>query len=238
MKKAIEMRLATYKNWANDHKTQKDWRKFTWVNNKGRKGYKKTEREFTHAEGKIYADDFSVIGEKVADAHEIINLRHTGWFSDNFENGLIRGAVVKLRTSRGTLYIPATYCTEWDGITLYIESAENVAKGLSEGCHEGAKVRGAYLSDSYAEREAERARDDDAKSQAESRIDDLRYEIAGIVADTKQTIKAIREQQAGGAIVPKICQLLRESLKESREELKDKVRYINELKTNYWLAVQ
>jgi hypothetical protein len=201
------------------------------------KGYRKQCAEFTHNDGKIYADSLDVIGCKVADAHEIINLNYTGFFCDSCQSGVIRGAVVKLRSARGTHYIPATYCTEWDVVTLYISNAENVPKGADECAHDNAKREAARSSDHYANREAETARDDDAKFQAEQKIEEYREEITQSRAEVREIVQAIREQRQAGAINPVICKALINKIHELREYVRDRFANIAELKNNYWLSV-
>lgn len=242
MKTAIANRLATYRQWAAESKNTNDWRKFTWVTNRSRTGYRKTERSFTYGEnGRIYADEKETMGEYMGDWQSFASYRDmrdtSGFYADNFCCETIRGGVLRIRSAKGTYYAPLTYCTGWDGVIIYMNDAELVPKGATESEHEKAQKEAANSAFYRAEKEADKARDDDAKCQAESRIDDLRYELRDILADTRQTVKAIREQQQAGEIVPKICQLLRENLKENRKNLRDRIRFINELKENYWLAV-
>jgi hypothetical protein len=196
------------------------------------RGYRKTEAQFTHSDGLIYADSFEVIGQKMADSHEIIRLRHTGYYADLLQYGVIRGAVVLLKTSKGAFYIPATYCTEWDGVTLYMKNAEVVEKGLSEDCHEGAKVRMAYIADSIAEREAERARDDDEKYRAEEKVQELREEIVQTRATVRELITEIKSH---GAFTPAICATLRKTVREELERVRNLRAGVEELTNRPWM---
>lgn len=232
---ALEKRLALYKKRASESKYFRTWKEARYPK---RAGYYKTYNGFNYGDkGEIFADNFDLIGEKVADSHEIINLRHTGYYCDNFCNGVIRGAIVKLRTSRGTYYMPATYCTEWEGVTLHMESAEIVEKGLSENCHEGARTRCAYLADSFAEREAERARDEDAKFQAEQKIESLKEDKQRAREEAHSLIADIRAQRQRGEIAGGICALLTRELHQLRQDIKNANAFIKDLRSNYWLAV-
>ena len=173
---SIKNRLALYKKRASESQYMRTWKEARYPR---RAGYYKEYNAINYGEkGQIFADNFDIVGEKIGDCHEILSprMRNTGYYADSFQCGVIRGAIVKLKTARGVYYIPATYCTEWEGVTLHMESAELVKKGLNEDCHEGARVRMAYLSDSYAEREAENAREEDAKFQAEQKIESLKEE--------------------------------------------------------------
>lgn len=234
---ALEKRLALYKKIANESKYSITWKQARYSK---RKGYFKEYARFTYNDkGGIFADNFDIIGEKIGDCHEILSprLRNTGYYCDNFYNGVIRGAVVKLKTSRGTYYMPATYCTEWEGVTLHMESAEKVEKGLSENCHEGARTRCAYLADSYAEREAERARDEDAQFQAEQKIESLKEDKQRARKEAHSLIADIRAQRQRGEIAAGICALLTRELHQLKQDIKNANAFIKDLRSNYWLAV-
>jgi hypothetical protein len=232
---SIKNRLSLYKKRASESKFPRTWKEARYPK---RAGYYKTYQCFTYGDkGEIFADNFDIIGEKLSDAHEVIKLRHTGYYSDSFCSDVIRGAIVKLKTSRGVYYIPATYCTGYDGITLHMQSAEKVEKGLSEDFHEGATTRAAYLSDSYAEREAERAREDDAKFQAEVKIESLKEDKQRAREAAHGLIQDIRAQRAKGDIAAGICALLTRELHQLRQDIKNANAFINDLKGNYWLSV-
>lgn len=195
-------------------------------------GYRKNGAEFTHSDGLIYADNFEVIGQKVADSHEIINLRHTGYYADLLEYAVIRGAVVLLKTSKGTFYIPATYCTEWDGVTLYMKNAERVEKGADESAHDAAKREAANSADGYAEREAERAREDDMQYRAEEKVQELREEIVQTRATVRELITEIKSH---GAFTTAICATLRKTVREELERVRDLRAGVEELTNRPWM---
>lgn len=222
-------RLALYKKRAAESRYPRTWHECRYGT---MAGYRKRCAEFTHHEGVIYADSFDVIGQKVADAHELVNLRHTGWFADLLGYGVIRGAVVVLKTSRGAYYIPATYCTEWDGITLHMKNAEIVAKGSDDNVHTSAKREAALFADQCAEREAERARDDDEKYRAEEKVQELREELE----QTRTGVRdLIREIKAHGAFSPAICAILRRTLRDERERVRDLRAGVQELTARPWM---
>lgn len=232
---SIKNRLALYKKRASESQYMRTWKEARYPR---RAGYYKDYCAINYGEkGQIFTDNFDIIGEKIADSHELIRLKHTGYYSDSFQSGVIRGAIVKLKTARGVYYIPATYCTEFDGVTLHMESAEIVEKGLSEDCHEGARVRMAYLADSYAEHEAERAREEDAKDRAQEKIESLKEDKQRAREAARDLIKDIRAQRERGEIAGGICSLLTRELMQLRQDIKNANAFIKDLKGNYWLSV-
>lgn len=130
-------------------------------------------------EGQIYSDTIGQYGEELSARADDRNcgLRHSGWYADNFQNELIEPRVCRMRSARGTLYIPATRRTECDGTQHYIKDAELVPRGSDESAHDAAIRDAMRTADHYAEREAEDCREDDAKYQAEQQTEDCREEI-------------------------------------------------------------
>lgn len=222
-------RLAIYKKRATESRFQTTWKN---CRHGFMHGYKKSAPQFTTHEGVIYADNFEVIGDKVGDAHEFVRMNHTGYFCDIFCDGVIRGAVVKLRTSKGTYYIPATYCTEWDGVTLYLKNAEIVVKSKSEDDHEMAIVIAARSADHYAEREAEKAREDSEKDQAQQRCEEYREEITKSRANVRDLIAEIKQH---GAFSPAICSALRKTLRTEWGQVQNLRESVRELTASPWM---
>lgn len=233
-------RLATYRRAAAETKNPAfaDWRKNRYILN--RNGWRKTAQQFTRSDDgrKIYADNFEIIGEKLADSGDIVRLDYSGWFCDSWQNGVIRGAVVKLRSPVGCWYIPATYCSEWDGITLYMRDAELVIKGGREEAHQNASEEAARSADHYAEREAEQSRDDDAKYQAEQQAENLRDDIKAARAHVRELCAAIKAQRKSGEIMPAICAALVADIRRAAGDIRRDIRRIIALKENYWLAIE
>jgi hypothetical protein len=238
---SIKNRLALYKKRASESQYIRTWKEARYPR---RAGYYKEYNAISYGEkGQIFTDNFDIVGEKIADSHELIRLRHTGYYSDSFQHGVIRGAIVKLKTARGVYYIPATYFTEFDGVTLHMQSAElvetkgNKRRARLDDCHEGASVRMAYLADSYAEHEAEKAREDDAKFQAEQKIESLKEDKQRAREAARDLIKDIRAQRERGEIAGGICSLLTRELIQLRQDIKNANAFIKDLKGNYWLSV-
>lgn len=124
----------------------------------------------------IYADRFEDAGFAVVDdAHELARLDHTGWYTDNAEDMTLIPVVLSLRNPRKInddgghqFYIAATRHSDWYGVTIYVDTVYTTPRAA------------AYATDSIAEREAEKAREYDAKDQAELRILEQREAIHDI----------------------------------------------------------
>lgn len=219
----VKNRLAMYRKRASNAAYPTNWRQCRYAS---MNSYRDKYQSHIQRGGVIYADDLDVIGNKIADAHELIRLDHTGYFADIYESSVIRGAVVKLRTCKGVYYIPATYCTEWDGVTLHIKDAEIVAKGATEDEHEEAKKEAARSSDHYAEKEAEQAREECEKDAAEQRCEEYREEAKQCRESVRELIKEIRQH---GAFSPAICATLRKEIRRALESIQNCRMAVKEL---------
>lgn len=208
-----------------------------WRNN--RYGYRLSEKSWfpTFKEGKYFSENLDWIGANLGDAHRFAQLRHTGWYSDSWCSDVIRGAVIKIRCKKGVIYMAATYCTGWDGTTHYANDTLLVPKGSEEYEHENAITKVAHWADSRAEREAEAAREDDAKSQAEDKISTLKDEIKAMRAEMLALVKAVREQRQLGSIVGPICTRIIGDIRSMRKDVSQKFERIANLQDDYWLAV-
>lgn len=176
---------------------------------------------------RLYADSFEALGWRyVGAAHEIAPrvVRHCGWFADHHRDALIVGAVVQLPAVDGNpQYYAATYCDEWDGITVYLDHWSNEP----EDC--------AYRADRCAEREAEESREFHAREQAERDIEEAREAIR---ATNKQARELIREiKAAGAAFSPAICAALRDRLTDYMDERRRQFAIIEQRRADYWAAV-
>ena len=211
-------------NWEQAH----DWR--YWARNRFQ-----SPNNSRGADGQIFTDSIDQYGDNIGDAHEIVRLNHTGWYADNFQDALIRGAVCRIRSPRGTLYVPVTYCTEWDGTTHHMRHAELAPKGASEADHETAKRDAALYADHIAEREAESAREADAKFQAEQQIENARAEIHDINAQARALIKEIK---AAGGFTTAVCGALKNQLADYLRERRAAFRQIEKCERDFWYAVE
>ena len=154
------------------------------------------------------------------------NPRNTGYYADNFQNGVIRWAVVKIapankKRAREALYTPITYCTAWEGVTMHLDSA---------GSEEDARRWG----EQEAEREADAARQSDAEYQAEQQIQDARNDIYNVRLDTKRMIEGLR----ASTLAPAICAHMKEYIQDNRAQIHKYLYRIAELRGNCWAAVE
>lgn len=178
-----------------------------------------------------YLDSLGAMGwRQTGDASDI--LRKAGgwraadecdWYADNFQCAAIKSAVLQMPSRNGSpVYIPATYCTDWDGATCYPldqydtpEDAARVAAG-------------------YAERTAEESRDYDARDAAEQEIEEKRAEIHAI---NRAALALIREIKAAGTFTPAVCSALRGALADYMNDRRAAFKRIDTLNADYWAAV-
>lgn len=79
------------------------------------------------------------------EAHKVLNLRHTGWYSDDNQTGLVVGYVVELRHKRG--FLAGYQEKESDGVLVDFSEIHD--------CQEDAARRGDRLAELSAEKERE-----------------------------------------------------------------------------------
>lgn len=179
-------------------------------------------------QGQIFSDTLEQYGD-------IVENDKNGWFADNWQSDTINPAVTRLRTARGTLYIPCTYCTGWDGTIHYINDAERVPKGADESAHNEAQREALRSAQHYAEREAESAREDDAKFQAEQQTENARETIT----ESRQAARALAaEIRSLAGCGPNVRATLRDKLKALRQASAAAHEEIKLLNDNYWHAVE
>ena len=225
---SAKIRLETYKKLAEKYNLKWDQCRYPkpTILLKNDFSRSKTNKEFYY-----YSFD-SFPGNLEGGASEIIRLNYTGWYSDNYQDGLSKGAVVSFRNPHKLnedgshlQYLPATYNTNFDCITIYNEIY-------------GEKEEAAKMADQYAKKEAEICRDDDAKFQAfEVQIPDLKEELHRI---NKKTLALIKEIKSGYSIrlLPETCKLVKNAILEAIERRTEIFERIESLNNNYWLSVE
>jgi hypothetical protein len=173
--------------------------------------------------------DYLAIGEDMGSSYDIMSKEYghrnypLGYYVDGYASDTISGYVVKIRTPRGTLYVPMTACSGWDGVTYYMSEGELVEKGCGtdEESHEHAITEVARTADHIAKREAEEARSYWLKEEAEYQIGETKAEMEEIAKTMRKRFQAIRELQAQSrADMFKECREIKE-LAERIEKLKD-----------------
>ena len=211
-----------------------------WRNNVARPferqpGAGRWARDYTgpKADRPYYIDSLEATGWRVTgDASDV--LRNAGawraagdcnWYADNDHSETIKSAVLQLPSRDGSpVYIPATYCTAWDGATCYpldrYDTPEDAARAAA----------------GYAETEAAESRDYYAKDRAEQDISEAREEIHRINVQALALAREIKQQ--GRAFSPAICSALRGQLLEFIADRRAQFRTIAERQANYWSAVE
>lgn len=167
-------------------------------------------------------------------------LDHTGWYTDNFQDGMQYAAAVKVRVPRRRAraehpltnyrdesmtrvrWVEAIAHTDWDSISIDRCTLHDT---LSDA------IRAA---DSVAERVAEDARDEDAKDQAEQQIHEKREEIAQARATLKRVLGA-RKRLA--MAVPEVCEDLASYVSDQLQEMREARKRIALLEREPWEAV-
>lgn len=178
-----------------------------------------------------YLDSLDAMGwRQTGDASDILRKAYGNraadgcdWYADNLQDAVIKSAVLQLPSRNGSpVYIPATYCTYWDGATCYPldqydtpEAAARVAAG-------------------YAERAAEESRDADARDAAEQQIEEKRAEIHEI---NRAALALIREVKAAGTFTPAVCSALRGALADYMNDRRAAFKRIDTLTADYWAAI-
>jgi hypothetical protein len=235
--KTTRARLRLYRERAADPKTiSNDWRKHIYGGM--RYTWEPAWHKWSEDRLKIYADARDTLGDYLGDWGEFSGggrmLRDTtGFYADSWCSDTIQGGVERIRSARGTYYVPVTYCTGWDGVTYYMADAEIVPRNSTEADHDTAKHEAARSAYHYAEREAEQAREDDAKSRAEEQIADARAEIH----DINKTARALLAEIRGREFTQNVCEALRHRLREYMADRRRCFAIIKEREEDYWSAV-
>lgn len=226
-------RLRLYRERAAKSKYNNDWR----ANRYARTWYTEWHSGIRE-DGLILADNRDTLGDYLGDWMEFSGggryLRDTtGFYTDDLYIDTMRGGVVQLRTARFTLYIPCTYHSDWDGASLYYRDAERVERGATEDDHDTAKHEAARMAYQWAEREAEAAREDNAKQRAEDDIHDTRAEIH----DINKNVRALLAEIRGREFTDNVCAALRHRLNEYLSDRRKCFEKIKERQENFWSAV-
>ncbi len=219
---------------------QKTWREYRYVKPEWLDiQYPATAVRTSEDKDCWYCDQFPF--KELGYCDELNNtIQHRGWFTDNHCGESYRGVVLVGRIKGAFGFIPAVTHSDWDGKTLWIGDFEPLEDahqwGTSSFNYAVACRRVASQADSYAERLAEEAREDDAKFQAEVETERLAEERSEL---RKQALALIKEIKAAHRrFTPAVCEVLTEKLQSLRRQIRKKRERSAALADNYWLAVE
>ena len=222
--RTAKSRLASYRASAEKGKSNygesshyANWRSWMTRTTKHFPKFRPDEKE----PGKVYVDSLKLGWRECGDSHDIVRLRHNGWYADNDQNGLLKGCVLQLPSRNGEpRYVPATYCTEWDGATIYM------------GEIGPDKEQAARYADRNAEIEAESSREFYAKDEAEQQIVQKREEIHEL---NKEALELLREIK-GQTFTPAVCGALKSTLQALLRDRRACFKRIGKLQEDFWLV--
>jgi hypothetical protein len=238
--RGTKSRLNTYKGRAAKSNHSKDWRSHYYGKGTMFRIYPNSQQN-----GKLYINSLDQFGELLGfvcpdSRHFDLSMKNEkfGWYGTHDCRDVIRASVIKLRCPAGTMYIPATDCTEYDCATLYIKDRELIEKGASEDDHEKAIRECARSAEHYAENVAEQSREDDAQQCAEHDIESARERIHQINKEALALIRELKQVKACQVFPPAICSALRDKLTALRTERGEQFAIIEKRQDDPWSAVE
>ena len=169
-------------------------------------------------------------------AHDLIRLRHTGWFTrNNNYDETARGVVYQMTAKDGSerfIAAMADPCnSEKDGRgPCAVEVNEHGQPFVYDDKEEAARN-----ADRFSEIYAESEREDDAKQTAEMLIESKKEEIGALRDEVRNLIE---EMKGENRRPPIICQALWNVIRKNRHAMHKAWKRITELKENHWSAVQ
>lgn len=185
-----------------------------------------------------YAERWPNGWRDLGDAHEVCRregrprlIEHTGWYCDQWQDGVIRGRVLQLPARNGSpVYVAGTYCTDWDGVTLHLSSR------FDDACD------AALYADECARVAAEQSREHHARDAAEQEAGRLREDIKTTRRAALALLREIRTVYPGRKTTPgaehsHICAALRARIENMLASIQADRARIAALADNFWLAV-
>jgi len=160
-------------------------------------------------------------------ADESLRLRHTGWYSDNYQDETFRGAIFRLPGKRGKERFVAGYGESMnDGFVLDLCEVWN-----------DDLIGAAREADRLAERAGEDSREYEAKESATRRVEDIADELKSIRIDILALCHSIREACPDIGQHKPIRSALRKSLQALLRSRASLIAERERLQDNYWNVV-
>ena len=215
----IRNRLASYR--AKAAKSGADWRTYVRPRVSTAGSWERVPHGSSRA---YYCDNWPTGLRYVGLASELASLRHTGWYTDNYQRDTLSGHVLMLPGRDGTpRYIPGTSHSDWGGVTLYPLDVYDTERDA------------AYAADRLVEINAEKAREEDAKSHAEQEIEEARAAIVECRSDLRALLRELKQAREHG---PTVCEALRAHVRSLRRKSHSAWKRIETLTENPWEAVR
>ncbi len=177
-----------------------------WRNSRYPKNPVLNRPSIRRVDDKTYANSFDELGlTLLGDAGDLINLDHTGWYTDDDgDTGTLIPVVLSFRNPHKIndedgghrFFMAGTRHSENDGVTVYAGVYDNIRAA-------------AYAGDYEAEQEAEQERKHNRTYYAEQDILEQREEIHRLNKIALPLIKEVKAQQ----FTPAVCTALKSSIK-------------------------
>ena len=165
---------------------------------------------------------------RVGWSDEHLHIRHTGWYSDNYQEETFRGVVFRLTARlRGRERFVAGY---------FESMSEGFVLDLSE-IWEDDLTGAAQEGDRLAERAAEKARDFEAKDAAALRIEEIGAELKNVRAEILELCQSIRKACPEIGQHKPIRAALRRALQGLLRDRNSLISERKDLEDGYWVAV-
>lgn len=151
---------------------------------------------------------------------------HTGYYVDSFQDETTCGLVFQLPARSGEcMYVPAIQDPWTDGALCDFHS---IAADLREAVRD---------ADRMAERYADECREYYAKDAAETRIAEIKQEIADTYAELKALCREVRANCDKLASMELVKQTIRQHARTARRKVAKLRREQHKLEANFWEAV-
>ena len=149
-------------------------------------------------------------------AHEIVRLGHTGWYTrDNEYDETARGVVYMLPHNRFLAAIADPYQPNKNGSgPCIVETNANGQPIIYDSKEDAARA-----ADSFAERYAEAAREDDRRECERMRLEDAASEAVEALKSKREEARALLDEIRASRLSPGLCERMRGELRALRRSM-------------------
>lgn len=154
-----------------------------------------------------YGTDFSAFRDARPCDEVARGIDHTGWFTDEFQDGSYRGYVLRLSGHDGKpRFVAGMAHSDYDGVTVW----PNQIFDEETDC--------ALAADRNAELAADKEREYQAEESRKLEIEEARDAIRLNRSVRRELIREMKQARAAGVFYGAICFALRKRLEQLREE--------------------